>query len=69
MYHIETGIAIPRNEILNKNPTEDSEKITLIVTFNRTLLDLRHIINKKRHILQIEPKLREAQAARTPLIF
>ena len=34
MYHIKTAIAIPRNEILNKNPTEDYEKITLIVTFN-----------------------------------
>ena len=46
MSHINKAIAVPRNEILNKNPTKNHEKVPLIVTFNRALPDLRHIINK-----------------------
>ena len=44
---------------MNKNPIQNDEKIPLIATFNRTLPDLRHIINKNWHILQIEHKLKE----------
>ena len=47
-------IAIPRNETLIKNPTENDKKIPLIVTFNRTRPDLKHKnwhkINKNWHI-------------------
>ena len=46
MSHINKAIAVPRNEILSKNPTKSDEKIPLIVTFNRTLPDLRYIIHK-----------------------
>ena len=46
MSQINKAIAIPRNEIVNKNPTENDEKIPLIVTFNRPLPDLKDIINK-----------------------
>ena len=46
MSHINKAVFIPRNEILNKNPTENDEKTPLIATFNRTLPDLRHIVNK-----------------------
>ena len=59
MSHINKAIAVPRNEILNKNQTENNEKIPLIVTFNRTLPNLRHIVNKNWYISQIEPKLKE----------
>ena len=58
MSHINKAIAIRRNEILTKNPIENDEKVPLIVTFNRTFLDLRHMINKNCHILQREPKLK-----------
>ena len=40
--HINKAFTIPRNEILNKNPIENDEKIPLILTFHRTLPDLRH---------------------------
>ena len=59
MSNIIKAIAIPRNEILNKNPTENDEKLPLIVTFNRTIQDLRNIVNQNGHILQIDPKLEE----------
>ena len=44
---------------MNKNPTENDEKMPLILTFKRTLPDLRHIINKNQHILLIEGKLKD----------
>ena len=53
MSNIIKAIAIPRNEILNKNPTENDE------IFNRTIQDLRNIVNQNGHILQIDPKLEE----------
>ena len=59
MSHIYKAIAIPRNEILNRNPKEYDDKIPLIVAFNRTFPDLGHIIIKSIHILQIETKLKE----------
>ena len=57
--HICKAIAFPRNEILNRNPIENDDKIPLIVAFNRTLSYLRYIINQSGHILQREPKLKE----------
>ena len=59
MSNIIKAIAIPRNEILNKNPTENDEKILLIVTFNRSIQDIRNIVNQNGHILQKDPKLEE----------
>ena len=59
MNHINKDIAIPRNEILIKNLTENKEKTPLIATFSRTLADLRLMINKNWHILQTDPKLKE----------
>ena len=59
MSNILKAIAILRNEILNKNPTANDEKIPSIVTFNRTIQDLRNIVNQNGHILQIDPKLEE----------
>ena len=67
MSHINKAIAIARNEILNKKPTENGEKILLTVTFNKILPDLRHIFNKNWHILWIEPNLKEI--SRTPLLL
>ena len=46
MTHINKAFGIHKNEILNNNPTKSDEKIPLIVTFNITLPNLRHIINK-----------------------
>ena len=59
MSHKNKAIAIRRNEILNKNEIESNEEIYLIVTSNRTLLDLRHIVNRNWDFLQIESKLKE----------
>ena len=50
MSNIIKAIAIPRNEILNKNPTENDEKIPLVVTFNRTIQDVRNIVNQNGRI-------------------
>ena len=49
MSHISKAIAIFRNEILNKK-TKKTIKKALIVTFNRTLPDLKHVNNKNSHI-------------------
>ena len=59
MSNIIKAIAIPRNEILNKNPTENDEKIPLVVTFNRTIQDVRNIVNQNGRIWQIGLKLEE----------
>ena len=44
---------------MNKISKENNEKIPSIVTFNKTLTDVRHIINKNWDILLIEPRLKE----------
>ena len=56
---INRAISIPRNELLNKIKTSNTERLPLTVTYNRTLPDLKTIIDKNWHILQIEPKLKE----------
>ena len=39
-------ISVPRNELLNKSKTSDTERLPLTVTYNRTLPDLKTIIDK-----------------------
>ena len=69
MSHIIKAITIPRNEILSKNPTETDEKVPSIVTFNRTLQDLRNIVNQNWHILQIDPKVEETLKKPSVVVF
>ena len=52
-------ITVPRNELLNKIKTSNTERVPLAVTYNRTLPDLKTIIDRNWHILQIEPNLKE----------
>ena len=56
---INRAISIPRNELLNKIKTSNTERLPLTVTYNRTLPDLKTIIDKNFHILQTELKLKE----------
>ena len=56
---INRAISIPRKELLNKIKTSNTERLPLTVTYNRTLPDLKTIIDKNWHIFQIEPKLKE----------
>ena len=66
---INRAITIPRNELLNQIKTSNTERLPLTVTYNRTLLDLKTIIDKNWHILQIEPKLKEIFAEPPILAF
>ena len=66
---INRAITIPRNELLNKIKTSNTEHLPLTVTYNRTLPDLNTIIDKNWHILQIEPKLEEIFAEPPILAF
>ena len=66
---INRAISIPRNELLNKIKTSNTERLPLTVTYNRTLPDLKTIIDKNWHILQIEPKLKEIFAEPPILAF
>ena len=66
---INRAITIPRNELLNKIKTSNTERLPLTVTYNRTLLDLKTIIDKNWHILQIEPKFKEIFAESPILPF
>ena len=66
---INRTISIPRNELLNKIKTSNTERLPLTVTYNRTLPDLKTIIDKNWHILQIEPKLKETFAEPPILAF
>ena len=63
---INRAITIPRNELLNKIKTSNTERLPLTVTYNRTLPDLKIIINKNWHI---EPKLKEHFAELPILAF
>ena len=66
---INRAITIPRNELLNKIKTSNTERLPLTVTYNRTLPDLKTIIDKNWHILKIEPKLKEIFAESPILAF
>ena len=66
---INRAITIPRNELLNKIKASNTERLPLTVTYNRTLPDLKTIIDKSWHILQIEPKLKEIFAEPPILAF
>ena len=66
---INRTISIPRNELLNKIKTSNTERLPLTVTYNRTLPDLKTIIDKNWPILQIEPKLKEIFAEPPILAF
>ena len=62
-------ITIPRNELLKKIKTFNTEILPIIVTYNRTLLDLKTIIDKNWNMLQNEPKLKNIFAESTVLVF
>ena len=66
---INRAISIPRNELLNKIKISNTERFPLAVTYNRTLPDLKTIIDKNWNILQIEPKLKEIFAELQILTF
>ena len=66
---INRAITIPRNELLNKIKTSNTERLPLTVTYNKTLPDLKTITDKNWHILQIEPKLKEIFAEPPILAF
>ena len=48
---INRAISTPRDELLNKIKTSNTERSPLIVTYDRTLPDLKTIIDKNWHIL------------------
>ena len=64
---INRAISIPRNELLNKIKTSNTERLPLTVTYNRTLPDLKKRIDKNWNILQIEPKFKKIFAD-TPIL-
>ena len=66
---INRAITIPRNELLNKIKTSNTERLPPTVTYNRNLPDLKTIIDKNCHILEIEPKLKEIFAEPPILSF
>ena len=66
---INRALTIPRAELLNKIKTSNTERLPLTVTYNRTLPELKIIIDKNWHILQIEPKLKEIFAEPQILAF
>ena len=66
---INRAISIPRNELLNKIKTSNSERSPFTVTNNRILPDLKTKIDKNWHILQIEPKLKKFFAEPPILAF
>ena len=43
---INRAVSIPRNELLNKIKTSNTERLPLTVTYNRFLPDLKTIIDK-----------------------
>ena len=58
LQHIST-VLFQFQEFLYKIKTSNNERLPLTVTFNRTLPDLKTVIDKNGHILQIEPKLKQ----------
>ena len=66
---INNAITVPKIEFRNKIKTSNTEGLPLTVTYNRTLPDLKTIIDQNWHILQIEPKLTEIFAEPPILAF
>ena len=65
---INRASSIPRNELLNKIKTPNTERLPLSVMYNKTLLDLK-TIDENWHILQTEPKSKEIFAEPPILAF
>ena len=66
---ISRAITIQRNEVLNKIKTSNVERLPVTATYSRTLPEIKTIIDKNWHILQIEPKLKEIFAEPPILAF
>ena len=66
---INHAITVLRNELLNKIKISNTESLLLTFTCSRTLPDLKTIIDKNWHILQIEPKLKEIFIEPPILVF
>ena len=62
-------ITIPRNKLISKIKISNSERLPVTVTYSRTLPDLKTVIEKNWHILQIEPKLKEIFAETPIFVF
>ena len=48
-----------RTLLLNKNPVEVKQSIPISVTYNRTLPKIKSVVDKHRHVLQVNPELKE----------
>ena len=66
---INHAITIPRNDLLNKIKTSNTERLPLTVMYNSTLPELKTIIDKNWHNLQTESKLTPIFAEATSLAF
>ena len=66
---INCAIIILRKELLKKLKHLNTERLPLTIAYNRTLPDLKTIIDKNWHVLQIEPKLKEIFAEPPILAF
>ena len=65
---INRAISIPRNQLLKKTKTSNTERLPLTVTYNRTLPDLK-TIDENWGILQTEPNSKEISAEPPILAF
>ena len=61
--------AFQRENLLKIKKKKRSNRIPLVVTYNRTLPDLGAIINKHWNILQIDPKMKEKFSDRPILAY
>ena len=56
---IEKARVQERTLLLNKNPEEVKQSIPISITYNRTLLKIKSIVDKHWHVLQVNPELKE----------
>ena len=56
---IEKARVQERTLLLNKNPEEVKQSIPISITYNRTLPNIKSIVDKHWHVLQVNPELKE----------
>ena len=55
--------------LLNKEKTETGNHLTLCLTYNKTLTNIKTILEKHWHILNINPELKKVFENKSLLVF
>ena len=58
-HHIERASNVTRSEALTQRPRKGNHRMTFVTTYNRTNPNIREILSKHWHLLQLDPELKK----------